>query len=62
MMRAKKRPIESAPLEGLGLAPHDVAPALAVIGVEEPPTRAAGTRVGSVEELVRRLREEARVL
>ncbi|KAG2438424.1 hypothetical protein HYH02_010879 [Chlamydomonas schloesseri] len=62
MMRAKKRPIESAPLESLGLSPADVAPALALLRVEEPPARAAGTRVGGVEELVRRLREEARVL
>ncbi|GLC68145.1 hypothetical protein PLESTF_000653300 [Pleodorina starrii] len=62
MMRAKKRPIESASLEQFGLAAADVAPQLTTLSVEEPPGRQAGTRVGSAVELVRRLREEARVL
>ncbi len=62
MMRAKKRAIESAPLQQLGLAEGDLAPGLQLVGVEEPPARRAGSRVGSVGELVQRLREEARVL
>ncbi|PNH09559.1 Electron transfer flavoprotein subunit beta, mitochondrial [Tetrabaena socialis] len=62
MMRAKKRGIESATLEQLGLSAADVEPQLLQLRVDEPPTRAAGTRVGSVADLVRRLREEAKVL
>ncbi|EFJ43140.1 hypothetical protein VOLCADRAFT_96652 [Volvox carteri f. nagariensis] len=62
MMRAKKRPIESATLEQLGLSAADVAPQLRTVVVEEPPRRKAGSRVADVGELVRRLREEARVL
>ncbi|KXZ53438.1 hypothetical protein GPECTOR_7g1336 [Gonium pectorale] len=62
MMRAKKRPIEAVPADSLGLGPGELEPQLAVLRVEEPPARRAGSRVGSVGELVRRLREEARVL
>jgi electron transfer flavoprotein beta subunit len=62
MMKAKKRPIEAVALKELGLSPEDVAPGLALLGVEPPPPRKPGVRVGSVQELVQRLREEARVL
>jgi electron transfer flavoprotein beta subunit len=59
IMAAKKKPIEEQDVE----AP---APAVEVVGLELPPARSAGRIVGhgpeAVEELVRVLREEAKVL
>ncbi|KAG2484040.1 hypothetical protein HYH03_017130 [Edaphochlamys debaryana] len=63
MMKAKKKPIEALTLAQLGLDPsRDMEPQLATLRVDEPPSRAAGRKVGSVADLVRALREEARVL
>ena len=58
IMKAKKKPIEELTPESLGV---QVAPRLSVLKVEEPPKRAAGIKVDSVHELVRRLHEEAKV-
>jgi electron transfer flavoprotein beta subunit len=44
---------------GLGV---DVKPRLSVLKVEEPPKRQAGKKVGSVQELVDKLRNEAKVI
>jgi electron transfer flavoprotein beta subunit len=59
IMKAKKKPIEDLTPEALGVS---VAPRLTVLKVEEPPKRAAGIKVASVQELVRRLHEEAKVI
>lgn len=59
IMRAKKMPIEEIAPEGLGV---DIAPRLEVLETREPEKRSAGIRVASVEDLVARLRGEARVL
>ena len=59
IMKAKKKPIEELTPESLGV---QVAPRLSVLKVEEPPKRAAGIKVDSVHELVRRLHEEAKVI
>jgi electron transfer flavoprotein beta subunit len=59
LMQAKKKPIETIPVASLGV---DAAPRLAVLKVAEPPPRKAGVRVGSVAELVQRLKDEAGVL
>ena len=40
----------------------DVTPRLTVLKVEEPAKRQAGKKVGSVEELVEKLRNEAKVI
>ncbi len=40
----------------------DVTPQLHIIKVEAPPTRKAGVMVSSVQELVDKLRDEAKVL
>lgn len=53
IMKAKRKPIEVTSPEALGV---DVAPRLVVLGVAEPPPRAAGTRVADVAELVARLK------
>jgi electron transfer flavoprotein beta subunit len=59
LMKARKKPIEVQTCEQLGVA---VQPMTRVISTARPPKRAAGSRVESVEELVTKLREEAKVL
>lgn len=57
--RAKKRPIEVVTPEAFGV---DVAPQLRTLEVNAPASRAAGTKVADVAELVHRLRNEAKVI
>merc|ERR1712232_993549 len=59
LMKAKKKPMETIDAASLGV---DLAPRLEILKVEEPPTRAAGITVGSVDELLENLRSEAKVL
>ena len=58
-MKAKKKPIEEITPEELNV---DVTPRLTTIKVVEPPKREAGVRVENVEELVEKLRNEAKVI
>jgi electron transfer flavoprotein beta subunit len=59
IMRARKKPIETLTPADLGVDP---APRLTVLKVVEPPKRQAGRKVGSVAELVAKLRTEAKVI
>ena len=59
IMKAKKKPLDEVTPDALGV---DVAPRLKVLKTVEPPTRQAGKRVGSVAELVEKLKNEAGVL
>ena len=59
IMKAKKKPLETLKPADLGV---DVAPRLKVIKVNEPPKRQAGVKVGSVAELVAKLKNEAKVI
>ena len=59
IMKARKKPIETIKPADLGV---DTAPRLKVIKVEEPPKRQAGVKVASAEELVSKLRNEAKVI
>jgi electron transfer flavoprotein beta subunit len=59
IMKAKKKPIEGITPAALGV---DVAPRLTVLKVDEPPKRQGGRKVGSVTELVEKLRTEAGVI
>ncbi|MBX9911087.1 MAG: electron transfer flavoprotein subunit beta/FixA family protein [Beijerinckiaceae bacterium] len=59
IMKAKKKPLDETSAEALGV---DVAPRLTVLKTTEPPGRSAGIRVGSVAELVSKLKNEAGVL
>jgi electron transfer flavoprotein beta subunit len=59
VMKAKKKPLQKLVLEELGL---DVAPRLTTLEVMEPEVRAAGVLLDSVEQLVEKLRNEARVI
>jgi electron transfer flavoprotein beta subunit len=59
IMKAKKKPIEEKSLEDLGVDPT---PRLETVKVEEPPARSGGIKVNSVDELVDKLRNEAKVI
>jgi electron transfer flavoprotein beta subunit len=59
IMKAKKKPVETLTPEDLGV---DVTPRLTTLKVVEPPKRSAGIKVGSVAELVDKLKTEARVI
>jgi electron transfer flavoprotein beta subunit len=58
-MKAKKKPLETLTPQGLGI---DVTPRLKTLKVQEPPTRKAGAKVSDVQELVAKLRSEAKVI
>ena len=59
IMKARKKPIETMKPADLGVDP---APRLRMVSVMEPPKRVAGKKVGSVAELVQKLRTEAKVI
>lgn len=59
IMKAKKKPIDTMTPGDLGV---DVAPRLQTVKVTEPPARAAGVIVGSVAELVDKLKNDAKVV
>jgi len=59
IMKAKKKPLDQISLEDLGV---DASPRLTTVKVEEPPAREAGITVGSVSELVEKLKNEAKVI
>ncbi len=59
MMKAKKKPIETIEAETLGA---DFAAQLSVVSYEAPAVRKAGVMLGSVAELVEKLKNEAKVL
>ena len=59
IMKARKKPIETVTPGDLGV---DASPRLSTLKVVEPPRRSAGVRVGSVAELVAKLRTEAKVI
>ncbi len=59
IMKAKKKPLETKTPADYGV---DVAPRLEVVSVSEPPPRKAGVKVGSIPELVEKLKNEAGVL
>ena len=59
IMKAKKKEMDVQPIDSLGV---DIAPRLELISVEPPATRAEGIKVESVEELVGKLKNEAKVI
>jgi electron transfer flavoprotein beta subunit len=59
IMKAKKKPIEQVTPAALGV---DVAPRLETLSVVEPAKRKGGVKLGSVAELVDKLKNEAKVL
>ena len=59
LMMAKKKPIQTLTATELGV---DVAPRMTLLKVADPPARKACVMVSSVQELVEKLRTEARIL
>ncbi len=59
IMKAKKKPLDTKTPEALGV---DVKPRIKTLKVEAPSERKAGIKVASVEELVEKLKNEAKVI
>jgi electron transfer flavoprotein beta subunit len=59
IMKAKKKPLDEKTPADYGV---DVAPRLTVVKTSEPAGRKAGVKVGSVDELIAKLKDEAGVL
>ena len=59
IMKAKKKTLDTVTPESLGV---DMTPRLTTLKVAEPAKRGAGKQVGSVAELVEKLRNEAKVI
>tara|TARA_B100001250_G_scaffold413958_1_gene449959 strand:+ start:4385 stop:5134 length:750 start_codon:yes stop_codon:yes gene_type:complete len=59
IMKAKKKELNVIPVGDLGL---DVSPRTELLSVELPPSREAGVIVETVEELVNKLKNEAKVI
>lgn len=59
IMKAKKKPIDSTTPQELGVDVHN---RVSVLKVNEPPAREAGVMVASADELVDKLRNEAKVI
>merc|ERR1719329_1874160 len=57
LMKAKKMEVIEA--DSLGV---DLTPRLEILKVENPPTRAGGVKVADVDELIDKLKNEAKVL
>jgi electron transfer flavoprotein beta subunit len=58
-MKAKKKPLEEIALSGLGLA---VASGTRLLKLETPAARKAGVLVKTVDELVDKLKNDAKVI
>ena len=59
IMKAKKKPLEEITLSDLGV---NVTSRTKVLALEPPPKRKAGVRVKTVDELVDKLRNEAKII
>lgn len=59
IMKAKRKPLDEKTPADLGV---DITPRLEVVKTSEPSERAAGVKVGSVDELIAKLKDEAGVL
>lgn len=59
IMKAKRKPLDTTTLDALGV---DAARRAQVLNVAPPPGRQAGVKVESVDELVDKLRSEAKVI
>ena len=59
IMKAKQKPLEVMEASTLGV---DYAPRLQILKVTEPPVRSGGIKVGSVDELIDKLKNEAKAI
>jgi electron transfer flavoprotein beta subunit len=58
-MKAKKKQLDTMTPEELGV---DVSSGLKIVSVSPPPSRSAGVKVKSVDELISKLKTEAKVI
>lgn len=59
IMKAKQKPMETIDSATLGV---DTTPRLKMIGLTDPPKRSGGMKVASVDELIAKLKNEAKVI
>ena len=59
IMKAKRKPIDEIKIEDLNI---DIEPRLEILKVEEPKSREAGIMVKSVDEMIEKLKNEAKVI
>lgn len=59
IVKAKKKPLEELAIASLGI---DIQPKVRIVGMSLPKQRTAGVKVGSVQELIEKLQNEAKVL
>ena len=59
IMKAKRKPIDEMKVEDLNI---DIEPRLEILKVEEPKSREAGIMVKSVDEMIEKLKNEAKVI
>jgi electron transfer flavoprotein beta subunit len=59
ILKAKKKPVEEITLESLGL---DVTPRIKIERVDAPVERAGGVILKDVDELIAKLKNEAKVI
>lgn len=55
IMKAKKKKIDTIPVADLGV---DVTPRMEILSVEDPPVRAAGSKVESVDDIIGKLKAD----
>lgn len=59
IMKAKAKPLETIDAATLGV---DLTPRLKLLSLQEPPKRSGGIKVASVDELIEKLKNEAKVI
>ena len=59
IMKAKRKPIDEIKVEDLNI---DIEPKLEILKVEEPKSRDAGIMVKSVDEMIEKLKNEAKII
>ena len=59
IMKAKKKPLDTISIADLGV---EIAPSIEILKVEEPPKRSGGVKLADVNELVDKLKNEAKVI
>lgn len=59
IMKAKQKPLQTIAADSLGV---DISPRVALIGLAEPPKRQGGIKVASVDELLSKLKNDAKVI
>ena len=62
IMRAKSKPLHVETLESLQMAPESLRDTFEIVKTEEPAKRKPGVMVASVDELIERLRSEAKII